>query len=155
MATRAQLAKIHIAKKELGLADGVYRHILFAQTGKDSSKDLSERQAEKVIRHFKSLGWKPRRSRKGRPLASDPQSRKIRALWITLHKMGVVKNSSERALGRYVKRMTGRDDLRWCDRYQKSLVIESLKEWQFRVEQAELEEEMRQINEAEEENAVR
>jgi len=66
MASRANLAKIHIAKKDLGLDDDIYRDILYVQFKKRSSRDLSDLQCTRLLQHFESLGWKP---------ASTPQSR--------------------------------------------------------------------------------
>ncbi len=134
---RAAMAKIHIAKKELGLTDDQYRYTLHWKFKKNSAKDLSDRQITVLLNHFKAKGWKPKRatkSGKSRAMASDPMSRKIRALWITMGKMGVVKNTSEKSLAAYVKRMTKVDDLRWANEYQKGIVIESLKRWIAREE---------------------
>ena len=57
MPSRNLLAQIHIAKKDLGLTDTEYRDILYNNTKKESSKDISDPEALKVIGHFKSLGW--------------------------------------------------------------------------------------------------
>lgn len=63
------LSKIHIARQQLGLAEDVYRQKLQGMFGKASAKDLSQRQAEKLLDEFKRLGWKPRPSSKsaGKP----------------------------------------------------------------------------------------
>jgi len=69
MASRANLAKIHIAKKDLGLDDDVYRDILYVQFKKRSSRDLSDLQCTRLLQHFESLGWKqssPPSSKEGR-----------------------------------------------------------------------------------------
>ncbi|CDF82108.1 hypothetical protein PKB_0740 [Pseudomonas knackmussii B13] len=66
---KALLSKIHIARQQLGLAEDVYRQKLQGMFGKASAKDLSQRQAEKLLDEFKRLGWKPRPSSKsaGKP----------------------------------------------------------------------------------------
>lgn len=64
MASRANLAKIHIAKKELGLDDDTYRDILHTQFKKVSSRDLTDRQCARLLGHFESLGWKPAAGKK-------------------------------------------------------------------------------------------
>lgn len=56
---KALLAKIHIAKKDLCLDDGMYRDILKRVTGKDSSAKMLIGELEKVIYEFGNLGWKP------------------------------------------------------------------------------------------------
>lgn len=56
---KALLAKIHIAKKDLGLDDGTYRDVLCRITGKDSSSKMLISELERVIYEFGNLGWKP------------------------------------------------------------------------------------------------
>lgn len=56
---RALIAKIHIAKKDLGLDDGTYRDVLRRITGKDSSSKMLISELERVIYEFGNLGWKP------------------------------------------------------------------------------------------------
>ncbi|MFB9157330.1 regulatory protein GemA [Chromobacterium violaceum] len=67
-----------------------------------------------------------------RPLAQDEQHKKIRALWLFLYQIGVVKNPAESALAAYVKRITGRDAMQWLAGDQLEQVIESLKKWAMR-----------------------
>ncbi len=134
MPSRNELAKIHIAKKELGLSDEQYRDILAWKFKKTSAKDLNSRQVARLLNDFRARGWKPRRRPRDRAQQGDPQSRKIRALWLTLAEMGVLRDSSERALAAYVKRMVGVDDLRFVDAGRKRRVIESLKKWIARAE---------------------
>ncbi len=137
--SRADLAKIHIAKKELCLTDEVYRDILRARfgKGKDSAAKLTPGQAWSLLGHFQKLGWKPKGAQKlpGMEIPADGQSKKIQALWINLHQAGVVKDGSDKALLGFVKRMTkhgtfpGKDHLRFCDSQDKHIVIEALKDW--------------------------
>jgi phage gp16-like protein len=131
MPSKNDLAKIHIAKKELNLTDEVYRAILHEQFRKESAAQLTPMQVGRLLRHFQNLGWKPKRQRSlpGIEKASDPMSRKIRALWIELHKAGVVHNSSEQALLVFVQKMTKVARLQWCSAAQKAVVIEALKDW--------------------------
>jgi len=131
MPSKADLAKIHIAKKELGLTDQVYRDILQARFRKDSSAKLTSSQAFQLLNHFRSLGWKPKGTQKlpGMDIPADGQSQKILACWITLHKAGVVRDGSDKALLAFAKRMTGKDHLRWCDGQDKHKIIEALKDW--------------------------
>ena len=69
-----------------------------------------------------------------RKLADDDQSKMIRGIWIELHHLGAVRDSSETALASYVKRMTRVSALQWLDVKQAQLVIEALKKWRQRVE---------------------
>jgi phage gp16-like protein len=133
---RKTLAKIHIAKKDLGLDDDTYRAMLLELTGKSSSKDLTDQQLGKLMHHLKKRGFKPKApvgSGSQRRQANDPESTKIRALWLFLYEIGLVNNPSEAALAAYVKRQTGVDDLHWLNSLQCERVIESLKKWAMRI----------------------
>ena len=82
MSRRADLAKIHIAKKDLALSDDDYRAILTRVGGADSAADLDAKARGRVIGHFKRLGFRPRR---GGPNGAEPhgapaQRRKVAAL---------------------------------------------------------------------------
>lgn len=136
---RAELAKIHIAKKDLGLDRARYEAILWDQVGVHSSADLDSAGRRKVLEYFKSKGWRPKRSgsspeSRHKASGSKSQADKIRALWIVMYKAGIVKNGSEHALNRYVKRMTGIDYVQWLCPNNANRVIESLKRWRSRVE---------------------
>ncbi len=135
---REELAKIHIAKKDLNLSDDIYRDILYQAGGVESSADLDYRGRAAVLDRFAELGWEakskggtsPRsHAHSSRRLADDPQSKKIRALWLELHSAGKVRDSSEKALASYVERMTCVAALQWLDSKQAQTVIESLKKW--------------------------
>jgi phage gp16-like protein len=137
--SKADLAKIHIAKKELGLTDEVYRDIMRARFGKskDSAAKLTPGQAFSLLAYFRKIGWKPKGQEKlpGMDVPTDGQSKKIQALWITLHQAKVVRDGSDKALMAFVKRMTatkshpGKDHLRFCDGSDKWKIIEALKDW--------------------------
>jgi len=132
MPSRADLAKIHIAKKELGLTDEAYRDIMRAQFRKESAAKLTPGQACQLINHFRSLGWKPKYQQKlpgvySRP--NDAQEGKIVAMWLELAKAGVVRNKSDKALQAFVRRMTKKHHMRWCTTQEKNMIIEALKDW--------------------------
>lgn len=128
MPTRTEYAKINIACKELGIDK---YQLLLDRYGLDSSKDLTRRQVWDLLAHFKSLGWKVKRSRKRptSPVYVEAQRRKIVGLWITLADAEVVRNRSDKALQAYVKRMTGVDNLAWCRDDQVQAVCQALVEW--------------------------
>lgn len=52
-------AKIHIARKDLGLDDDTYRAMLEHLTGHRSSKDCTNRQLVMVIASLRRRGWNP------------------------------------------------------------------------------------------------
>ena len=133
MPTREQIVKIHIAKNELKLDDDSYRDLIaWNFGGKTSCKALSEQEAGKLLFILRQKGWRPKRTT--RP--DDPMTRKILALWINMAKEGVVRDRSDRALSRFVKRVTGVDSLRFCLPEHKFRVIEALKSMRKRAEEA-------------------
>ncbi|WP_447588678.1 gp16 family protein [Aquipseudomonas campi] len=58
------LAKIHIAKQQLGLDDETYRALLARVAGVRSAKELNPRQVGAVLREFERLGFQPKPSAK-------------------------------------------------------------------------------------------
>lgn len=90
----SDMVKIHIAKKQLGLADEDYRAILLTQGGADSSKGLDHSGRQRVLTYFKFLGFKPvaaiKSKRPARPTPSAdalPLVRRIRAQLISLDRL--------------------------------------------------------------------
>jgi phage gp16-like protein len=127
----AVLAKVHIAKKDLGLDDDTYRDVIERVTkGRTrSSKDMQNHELHDLLVEFKAKGWVPKAATLGRGAAKDPQSRMVRGLWIELANAGVVRDRSENALRGYVKRITSLEDLKFCDGREKHQLIEALKAW--------------------------
>ncbi|WP_073652195.1 gp16 family protein [Pseudomonas aeruginosa] len=131
---------IHVGKRELGLDDEIYRALLMGSVQKDSTSAMSVPELERVLERMKRSGFKvrvksarpPAQSRPGRPLAQYPEARKVRALWLFLHQLGVVKNPSEEALAAYVKRIAKVDALQWTNGDQTEALIETLKKWAMR-----------------------
>ena len=64
---RGLLAKIHIAKKDLGLTPDQYEAILSGYKV-ESARDLTIPQLESMVRYLKYLGWRPYRRRKRQPV---------------------------------------------------------------------------------------
>jgi phage gp16-like protein len=129
------LAKVHIAKKDLGLDEETYRDIVQRVTGHPSAGECTERQLDELLGEFKRLGWTPKP--KGRkPLSKSPRVRKIWALWNQMCKDGLVRvegHAEQRtALRAFVVRMTGVTDPEWLKPAQASQVIEGLKAWRNR-----------------------
>lgn len=65
----AELGKIHIAKKQLGMDDETYRDMLFTIARVRSAADLDHAGRRKVLDHMKALGFKAERKKNypGRP----------------------------------------------------------------------------------------
>lgn len=141
---RLRLIKlIHVARRELRMDDDTYRLLLSGMKGlggATSTADLSVPNLYRVLEQLKQRGFKVRPSKKQRPLAADDQSKKIRALWLTLKDLGEVRDPSEEALAKFVLKMTGVQALQWLSSDQASQVIENLKKWQLRVTRAAIKE---------------
>lgn len=131
---RAMLAKIHLGAKDLGLDEDARRDLIQRMTGHRSSAELNDAQLGAVIAEFKRLGWtaKPRVAaapKAGKPKpANHPVALKARAMWISLHHLGVVRSAGEPALEAFAKRQLGVDRLAWADQSQGYRLIEALKQ---------------------------
>ena len=103
-----ELAAIHMAKAQLGMADDAYRDILWSVARVRSAKDLDHAGRMKVLDHFKACGWKPMSKPNEwafiKTAAADrqPLLRKICAVCLS---MGVGKTYAEGA----AKRQNGID----------------------------------------------
>ena len=127
---------IHIAKNKLQLDEDTYRQMLQGLTGKASTKSMDVSDLNKVLDAMKKKGFRISPAKKAQyrlPLDDHTQSRKIRALWLEMAAAGIVRDRSEQALARWVKRETGISALRWLSNEQASGVIEKLKKWQHRA----------------------
>lgn len=137
------LAQIHIAKKQLGLDEGVYREMLVNLTGKPSCSMMAIGELYQVIKHLESAGFKKYRSQKYYSPKSKGQLIDVmRAIWIEMYKAGIVRDGSEVALTHWAKRASskrnggiGVESLDWLERDQRlaSQVLEDLKQWQKRA----------------------
>lgn len=130
---RRDLAAIHVAKKQLGMEDDTYRAMLWSIGRVRSAGDLDFAGRRAVLDHLKACGF-----RNTRPQARDPQSRKVRALWLDLKGLGALRDASEGALASYVERVTGVKALQWLSGAQASHVIEQLKAWKKRISREQL-----------------
>ncbi len=133
-ARRVDLAKIHLAVKELRWDESMYRDVLQTVCGVRSSGDLDTAGRQRFLAHLQLCGWKPTG---GAPAAKDrpvrkpltaPQ-KKMWSLWQQLADAGLVENRKMPALLAYVQRQTSVDRLEWLNGAQENLVIESLKLW--------------------------
>lgn len=57
---RATIAKIHIAKKELGFDDDTYRDVLWRVTGKRSCSKMNTLELDAVLKDMEANGFKPK-----------------------------------------------------------------------------------------------
>lgn len=129
---------IHVARRDLDMADDTYRTLVGQlAAGKTSSADCTVPELERIVAHLKKAGFKVRKPRAVQPaehrtLATDPESKKLRAVWLLLHQIGATNSDTEASLAAYVKRMTGVDDLRFTRPGDKYRAIEGIKAWAAR-----------------------
>ena len=131
---RAELAKIHLAKKQLGLKDEEYRALLMSIGKVTSSKDLDYMGRQHLLIKLQALGFKPvappgKKGRKAWTPDAGSQSSKILALWLELKRKGKLDEPSDTALFAFVERMTGIKHPDWLKADQANDVIEGLKAW--------------------------
>ncbi len=131
MTARPALAKVAIARKELGLDEETYRAILERLTGHRSAKDCTDAQLGRVLDELKAKGWTPRpfagQKSKSVRRADHPAAKKARALWISLHQLGAVRDGSEKALEAFARRQLQVEQLQWADAARVYKLIEALK----------------------------
>lgn len=132
---RAMIAKLHIAKKDLALADDSYRAILTRVTGRDSSTACTEPQLHAVLAEFKRLGWKGPAAGGGKRRASGKSwVRKVWAVWGDLKPL--LDDPNDDTLRAFVKRQTrsaknpdGIGDPEWLQPNDATAVIKGLEGW--------------------------
>lgn len=99
---RAMLAKVHIAKKDLGMPDFGYRALLRREAGVESAADADADGLRAVLARFRRLGWAPS-SPAREPHGAPAQRRRIAALTRALDKPeawaeGIARRMFERPL---------------------------------------------------------
>lgn len=129
-ASRRLVAMIHIARKDLGLSEDAYRAILSEVTGKDSSKDLDERQLLRVVERLREHGWKPKSGKR----SEKPAVRMAWALWTQLGTLKALHTPTRAAFRKFCAQLVGVEEVEWMSPEQLAKTIESLKVWVRRVE---------------------
>ncbi|WP_312929121.1 gp16 family protein [Stutzerimonas nitrititolerans] len=119
------LAKIHIAKAQLGLDDDTYRALLARVAGVRSAKDLNPRQVGAVLREFERLGFQPKPAKRtGRAKPNPATERKA-----LVSKIEAQLAEAERPLA-YADAMALRmfqvERVEWCDVDQLRRLVAAL-----------------------------
>ena len=134
---RTRLIKlIHVARRELENAgkmdEPTYRTMLQTAGGADSTAKMGVPALMRVLEQAKKAGFKVRSKLADRRQDTSPEARKVRALWLFLHELQVVRDSSEAALASYVKRIAHVEDMHWADSLAMRKLIETMKKWAMR-----------------------
>ncbi|MDZ7823004.1 MAG: regulatory protein GemA [Ahrensia sp.] len=131
-----QIAKIHIAKKQLGFDDETYRAMLQLVTGKSSCKEMKPAELNKVLKHLQANGFvahgKGAQSKTHLPASKKAYVRLIYVLWSKCHQSGQISDGSKKALRAFVAARTQlaghrRDDPEFLSYDEASPIIEALK----------------------------
>lgn len=136
---RKLIAKIQIAKKDLGLDkdDATYRDMLFNLTGRDSCTELSDRQLVLVIGRLRAMGWNPVFEQAGKTKAGRLDGKpkvasglealrdKIAALLVDMDKDWAYANG-------ILSRMFNIPGMSWADRRELTACIAALTKQQTR-----------------------
>ncbi|WP_413165678.1 gp16 family protein [Aeromonas salmonicida] len=142
---------VQVGRRALGLDEDTYRELLEQQSGKRSAAELTQQELDKVLVAMKAAGFKPTVKRPVKGAASQRLSPVsgalvrtgeigvIRAVWITMHRHGLLRDGSETALNHYVERQTARinkgigvAEVAWLSDALAYRVLESLKNWHKR-----------------------
>lgn len=120
---KADLAKIHLAKKQLRLDDDTYRDMLWTIARVRSSADLNDEGRRRVLQHLVSRGFSIRRKKSfpGRPhnVDSNAQLKKIEALLADAKRPWSYVDSM-------AQRMFNVDRIAFCDAQQLHKLIAAL-----------------------------
>ncbi|EHK89837.1 gp16 family protein [Aggregatibacter actinomycetemcomitans] len=136
---------IHIAKSKLGIDELSYRILLERTTGKTSSTKMTVGELLKVYDLMKQKGFKPQVKRgmsptSERAVVKSRITHKIRAMWIQMHKIGIVKDGSEHALNRFMHNQLFKNaarkviklNVQSLDDDEAAKLLEILKKWMGR-----------------------
>lgn len=124
---RGMIAKVHIAKAQLGLSEDDYRAVMLRVTGRTSAGDCSDRELEQLLGEFQAKGFVASSRPRGPRPADHPSARKARALWISLHHLGAIGDPSEKALEAFARRQLKCERLQWANQAQTYKLVEALK----------------------------
>lgn len=117
---------IHIAKSQIGLSDEDYRAVLESTTKKTSCSDMSLFELNEVLKAMKKLGFKVKKlETKENEIgwdASKEQMSYIKGMWEL-----VARDKSDRALYKFIKRITGADHPRFMRSVDSQKVIVALR----------------------------
>ena len=117
---------IHIAKSQIGLSDEDYRAVLESTAKKTSCSEMSLFELNEVLKAMKKLGFKVKKLETREEEigwdASIAQMEFIKGMWER-----VARDKSDRALYKFIKRITGADHPRFMTAKDSQKVIIALR----------------------------
>lgn len=123
---RRELAKIHIAAKDLGMDREAYEAMLWTVGRVRSSKDLDAAGRARVLDHLKACGFKAKR---GRPHAGRPHNLGAEERGPQLGKVEALLAAAQRPWAYadgMAKRMFNVERVAWCNTEQLQRLIAAL-----------------------------
>ncbi|MDR3437154.1 regulatory protein GemA [Telmatospirillum sp.] len=127
---KALIAKVHIAKTQLGLDEATYRAMVERMTGSTSTKDAPYSKLVDLVDEMKAHGFK---DDGGFRPSKRPDVRKIHALWGELRRAGALESPTKAALRAFCANQTGAagaaKDPEHLTPAEARRVIEALKAW--------------------------
>ena len=117
---------IHIAKSQIGLSDEDYRAVLESTAKKSSCSEMTLFELNEVLKAMKKLGFKVKKLETREEEigwdASKAQMDYIKGMWER-----VARDKSDRALYKFIKRITGADHPRFMTAKDSQKVIIALR----------------------------
>lgn len=117
---------IHIAKAQVGLSEEDYRAVLESTAKKSSCSDMTLFELDEVLRAMKKLGFRFKKlETKEIELGWDTKKEQmdyIKGMWGL-----VARDKSDRALYKFIKRITGADHPRFMGKKDAQKVIIALR----------------------------
>lgn len=125
---KAELAKIHLAKKDLALPEDEYRSLLLLVTGKTSAKDLDWQGRKKLLDHFKKIGFKVKAKPAGRarPNVGTDRAARMRKVEALLADAGRSWAYADGLVKKLFASTTGVERIEFCDGDHLAKVIAAL-----------------------------
>lgn len=142
---QSELAKVHLAKKLLGLDDDTYRAMIERITDgrTDSAGEMTAAERHTFLDELTRKGFRPAppRDRQDDWITISPNHpgaqhlKKLLALAYELERIGAVRaNSTGRWLQKFVRKLTRCDRLQWLTPEDANKVIEALEGWRKKFE---------------------
>lgn len=135
-ARRGAIAKIHIARSQLGMGDDAYRDMLERITGARTAGKLAMDQIDAVLAEMRRLGFRAQPAK--RPTSPKAQLRMVFAVWKDLQPF--LEDGSEAALRAFCARQTkspkhpnGVSAPQFLGPVEANKVLEGLKAWLARA----------------------
>ena len=136
MADRKKLIQlVHIGAARLFPGDEEARRAWQKdRTGHDSCRHMNRADLENLVAELRRKGALQPPRRRYSPKNRRPLQRKLTAMWIDMAQQGLIRDRSERALGRWCHRHTGKHSIDWLTDEEAARLVEALKAWRKRLE---------------------